>query len=165
MNGVRVPPDSLPLRDIHLPGETLASTAAPALTGLVALGVLAACLALVLLALRRRRGRLVRAALARVERQWVAAPGDPAWLLALSELLRRAALARYPRAEVAGLTGEQWLAFLARQGGDPAFTGAAGRWLVEGPYRVQVTVPPAEATALLAAARRWLEARPRGAAC
>ncbi|TVQ50138.1 MAG: DUF4381 domain-containing protein [Gammaproteobacteria bacterium] len=160
-------PDSLPLRDIHLPAETLTSPLLPGGLGLLAaLAALAALLGLAVLGWRRRDRRApARAALAAIERQRAAAPTDPAWLIGLSELLRRTALARYPRAEVAGLTGEQWRAFLAAEGGAPGFAAAPGRWLVEGPYREQVSVPEAEAAALLAAARRWLEARPRGAPC
>ena len=51
-----------------------------------------------------------------------------------SALLRRAALARYARAEVAPLCGESWLAFLDRSGRTSAFTGGAGRALVLAPY-------------------------------
>ena len=67
--------------------------------------------------------------------------------------MRRAALARYARAEVAPLCGEAWLAFLDRSGRTTAFTGGAGRALVLAPY------DPAAACdqdALHAACRDWL---------
>ena len=70
-----------------------------------------------------------------------------------SALLRRAALARYARAEVAPLCGEAWLAFLDRSGRTTAFTGGAGRALVLAPYD---PVASCDQDALHAACRDWL---------
>ena len=67
----------------------------------------------------------------------------------LSKLLRRFALARFARSEVAALTGEDWLQFLDRHGGDGRFLGGAGRQLVEAPYRAQAQVSCAELAALV----------------
>ena len=44
-----------------------------------------------------------------------------------SALLKRTALAVWPRNEVAGLTGKDWLAFLDRTAGMNAFSAGAGR--------------------------------------
>jgi hypothetical protein len=53
----------------------------------------------------------------------------------VSELLRRAMLAYAPRADVAGLTGEAWLAWLDRDLAEPHFQKGAGRSLLDLPYR------------------------------
>ena len=53
----------------------------------------------------------------------------------LSRLLRRFALARYPRRAVAGLSGEDWLAFLDAHGGGGRFQAGPGRELLTAPYR------------------------------
>ena len=76
--------------------------------------------------------------------------GDPRALAATETLLRRTALAAYPRAEVATLGADAWLAFLARTGGD---FGAVGPALAAAPY---TTPPPLDGPAALAAARRWI---------
>jgi hypothetical protein len=77
--------------------------------------------------------------------------GDPGALAALERLLRRTALAAFPRAEVATLTGDAWLAFLDRTGGRFA---AFGPGLAAAPY---APAPPAvDGRALLQAARHWI---------
>jgi hypothetical protein len=53
----------------------------------------------------------------------------------LSTLLRRAMLAYAPRAEVAGLTGHAWLAWLDRDLSVPYFHTDGGKSLVQLPYR------------------------------
>lgn len=70
-----------------------------------------------------------------------AAGQDP---VAISEILRRTALAAFPRTEVAGLRGAEWLAFLDRTGaakcrGD-VFQSGAGRAVAEAPYRMDLTL-------------------------
>ncbi|MBE9635479.1 DUF4381 domain-containing protein [Salipiger mangrovisoli] len=72
---------------------------------------------------------------------------------ALAAILRRAALAAYPRAEVASLTGNDWTAFLSRTG-KGAFPEAAGEELRRAPYRDPQAAP---SPALRHAALRWLK--------
>jgi hypothetical protein len=60
-------------------------------------------------------------------------------LIQLSALLRRTALARYPRQEVAGLQGEAWLQFLDQTSQTTAFTEGPGHVLITGPYQRHVT--------------------------
>jgi hypothetical protein len=95
--------------------------------------VLAALLALALVwfgwrAWRRWRANAYRrAALAEL----AAAGDDPA---RVAEILRRAALAAWPRERVGSLTGREWLAFLDATGGT-GFVAGPGAALVEAPYR------------------------------
>ena len=58
---------------------------------------------------------------------------------ALAEILRRTALAAFPRADVAGLFGEEWLAFLDRTGGSRSGSGASA--FREGPGRAFAVAP------------------------
>lgn len=73
---------------------------------------------------------------------------DPA---AIAAILRRTALAAYPRVEVAGLAGESWLAFLDRHYPGTAFTSGAGRAVAVAPY-----TPMSTATGLHEAAADWI---------
>jgi len=50
-------------------------------------------------------------------------------------LLRRLALAYYPNASAASLTGGDWLKFLDESGNTRSFSRGAGRILIEAPYR------------------------------
>jgi Ca-activated chloride channel family protein len=82
--------------------------------------------------LRRRANAYRRAALEEIR----LAGESPA---ALAEILRRTALAAFPRSDVAGLFGEEWLAFLDRtSGSDRAFGRSAFR---EGPGRAFALAP------------------------
>ncbi len=53
----------------------------------------------------------------------------------LSVLLKRAALASYPRSLVAGLFGEDWLQFLDKTAATTQFTQGSGRLLIVYPYK------------------------------
>ena len=100
----------------------------------------------------RRRTAYRRAALAELDALAPGlATGDPQTLVPLDRLIRRTALAAFPRAEVATLTGPAWIAFLDRTGG--AFAPFAEA-LARGPY---APGPVAfDGPGLLAAARRWI---------
>ena len=87
-----------------------------------------------------------RAALAELQQ----AEGDGA---KIAEILRRTALAAYPRKKVAALTGDDWLQFLNQHYPDNAFDGEVGRALLESPYRKSAT---ADTRALYEAARDWI---------
>ncbi|BES71351.1 DUF4381 domain-containing protein [Marinobacter nanhaiticus D15-8W] len=56
---------------------------------------------------------------------------DPALI---APILRRTALAAWPRREVAGLTGTAWLRFLDQTGGKGRFASKSGGDLVRAPY-------------------------------
>ncbi|MGF1644805.1 MAG: DUF4381 domain-containing protein [Thiotrichales bacterium] len=142
------------LRDIYLPPPPPFWPPAP---GWWALAVLGSCVLVGLIWLVWRQ-RLRARRLARIEALLAAAvragETDSARLLvAVSELLRRVALRRYPRAEVAPLAGVEWLRFLDRTGGDGQFSTGVGTALAHGPYQA---TPAFDREALLRLARRWL---------
>ncbi len=73
---------------------------------------------------------------------------DPA---AVADVLRRTALAAWPRSKVAGLTGGDWLAFLDATG-DGGFSDGPGRSIVHAPYGLGARPVPG----LGEAAKRWV---------
>lgn len=131
-------PEELPLRDLHLPPAIDWWPPAPGWW------IVIVTLTLLLLFfawryLRRfRRNAARRQALRDLERlqRRYAESGDAVHLAAgLSALLRRAMLAYAPRQEVAGLTGNAWLAWLDRGLEGHPFSAGPGRLLAELPYR------------------------------
>lgn len=142
----------LDLRDIHVPGAPSAWPPAPGWWLLAALGLVA----LLLIGQRGwhhlRRARRRRHILAELDNLRGESCG-PALITGVSTLLKRVALSRFPRLDVAALTGADWLAFLDRTGGAGAFQHGAGRVLADGPYH---PAPRCDAEALLTLARSWL---------
>ncbi|KAA6184028.1 DUF4381 domain-containing protein [Thiohalocapsa marina] len=146
------PIGQLDLRDVHVPASAGLWPPAPGWW------LLAILLPLVLGLLgrqgwrawqrRRRRGRI----LAELDALAALEPG-PDLAAGLSALLKRLALSRFPRQQVAALTGEAWLAFLDRTGGNGRFSAGPGRALALGPY---APAAQCDAQALLALARDWI---------
>lgn len=87
--------------------------------------------------LRWRRNAYRRAALRELETLVAAAKTDSARWTELPPLLKRVALAAYPRHDVAGLSGEPWLAFLDETAGSHTFTAAPGQTLLSLAYDPQ----------------------------
>lgn len=152
MSGNQAGIEQLDLRDIHLPAAPSGWPPAPGWWLLTALGLAAVSL------LGRRAWRYLR----RIRhRQRILAELDglraesagPELIAGVSMLLKRVALSRFPRLDVAALTGADWLVFLDRTGGAGRFERGAGRVLADGPY---APAPSCDAEALLALARDWL---------
>jgi len=142
----------LPLRDIHAPPVPSLWPPAPGWWILLALSLVLLWLAAWWLYRRYRvlrRRRQILAALAGLD----GGDAGPALAADVSALLKRVALARFPRAEVASLTGQDWLAFLDRTGGGGRFAAGPGKALAEGPY---ARAPSFDAAALLALAGDWI---------
>ncbi len=145
------------LRGYHLPGPISWWPPAPGWWMLAGLLVLA-CLGVAAWVVRRRRRRAAaRAALAELQalRAACVREGDAArFVRGLSRLLRRFALTRFPRREVAGLAGAQWLSFLDAHGGEGRFTEGLGRLLAEAPFRPTGEVP---VDTLAGLAEQWID--------
>jgi len=153
-------PQAIPLRGLHLPEPVGWWPLAPGWWVLLAMLVIA-CGLLVRAWLRRRAHSAARRkALRQLEesRSAFVYHGNPVVLGAeVSELLRRAMLAYAPRSEVAGLTGEDWLAWLDRDLETPRFREGAGRCLLELPYRNPETLAgDVDIDGMLAAVRERL---------
>ena len=143
------------LRDIHLPGALDAFPPAP---GWWILALLAGLLLAWGLRKAYRHWRLHayrRAALRQLEQLRSAHCDDEdnsAYLAALAVLLKRTALSAYPRATVAGLSGERWVAFLDDTLDTNEFSMGAGQVLILGPYQESVRMDPA----FPALVERWI---------
>ena len=142
------------LRDIHVPEAPGFWPPAPGwivLCGFVAvLGLAAAVMA----ARRWRAGRFRRQALASLQSlhaRHVAGAPDTEIAIELSALIRRVALARRPREEVAGLTGDRWLAWL--EATLPGIGASARTALLEAPYARRCRFDVARA---LTACEHWV---------
>jgi hypothetical protein len=115
--------------------------------------------------LLRRRARMAAARhasheLSRLRHELAVRKDTTQFTRELSKLLRRYALAVFPRHKVAALTGDDWLLFLDAHGGNGQFCHGPGRQLLDAPYRPEVTTS-VEPVALLV--EDWIE-RNRGRA-
>ncbi len=144
------------LRDIHLPPPVSIWPLAPGWWAL------AACLVLGSIALtwglRRRRASVRRLALrelAALESRFGTQPDPVALAVSLTTLLRRVALARRTRAEVAALHGEPWIAFLTQGPKRGVDASHVVRDLIQTAYRGERSAA-GEPQAWLAFARSWI---------
>jgi hypothetical protein len=131
-------PEEIPLRDLHLPEVIGWWPLAPGWW--VVFALLAIGIGLLVRHYLRTyaRGAARRHALRQLNEltaQFDRHRDAVAFSSSLSELLRRTMLAYAPRQEVAGLTGDEWLAWLDRDLEQPRFQGDTGRKLLELPYR------------------------------
>ena len=77
------------------------------------------------------------------------------FVAALNALLKRTALAVYPRQRVAALNGQEWIAFLQGECDAQAFDNSSAALLTQGSYKIE-PIAEDQAQALLAAAARWI---------
>ena len=144
----------LPLRDIHLPDGV---SWWPIASGWWLLLVLVMLIAMVIWAIHinKARGQLRKQALAELEKvETDFNQHQDAQQLAsdLSMLLRRVCISRFPRADVAGLTGQAWLDFLNAQ--TNSFNTESADALLNGPFQKQSNI---NSSALINACRQWVE--------
>jgi hypothetical protein len=136
-------PEQIPLRDLHLPEAVGWWPLAPGWWLLIVLAVAGLAYLLYKQYLNWRRNasrRIALGELARVRREFAQGASAQVLAIELSELLRRSMLAYAPRAEVAGLTGDSWLAWLDRGLADRPFTDGPGKSLESLPYQRPETV-------------------------
>jgi len=148
--------EQLPLKDIHLPEPIGWWPPAP---GWWLLAVLLPLLSFAAFYLYKR---LKRQTMLKTAGKMLAAIGNDKnldrlqTLVALSALLRRVAISSAPRADVAGLSGPAWLAYLDASFQDAPFSKGVGRCLADAQY--QQTVPEdADLDELLKLCERWLK--------
>nr|MDQ2734723.1 DUF4381 domain-containing protein [Pseudomonadota bacterium] len=148
---------ALQLRDIHLPPAPPFWPPAPGwwivAAVVLALAAWGSHAAWRQLRLRRERRRVMEV-LARLESGLVS-ERSPDALANVSVLLRRLALMRFPRANVASLTGHAWLRFLDESGGQGRFVDGPGRVLGSDPYR-RALPTDIDVVGLMALVREWV---------
>lgn len=142
------------LRDIHVPDAPGFWPPAPGWI-VVACLVTAAGIAAAIVSVRRwRAGRFRRDALAvlrSLRAQHAAGAPETEIAMQLSMLVRRVALARHPREEIAGLTGDRWMTRLESTLPDIGISARTA--LLEAPYSRRCDVDLARA---LAACELWI---------
>ena len=144
------------LRDVHMPDPI--SWWPPAFGWWMIMGLLLIGGSLIIWAWayrqRTRPRRLALAQLKDVKLQY-AAHSDDHWVVTqLSHLVRRVALATFPRSQVAGLSGQSWLHFLDTSGHTNQFSDGPGQALRSGPYQPQ---GPRAAAELIPVIERWIQ--------
>lgn len=127
----------LPLRDIHIP-EAISWW--PPAIGWWILAVLIPLSLYLIFKLYQRMTR--KTALKSAKKQFKSLRDDQQLtkqekLVALSSLMRRTAVSLYPRAEVASLTGDEWLNFLDKSISNRGFNSDTGWLLTKGLYSRQ----------------------------
>ncbi len=131
-------PEQIPLRDLHLPEAIGLWPLAPGWWVTITLAVIFLGFLARRYVQRRARGAARRHALSQLNEltaEFEQHRDAVAFSSGLSELLRRTMLAYAPRGEIAGLTGDEWVAWLDRDLDQPRFKGETGRKLLELPYR------------------------------
>jgi hypothetical protein len=141
------------LRDIQLPDAVPVWPPAPGWWGLLLLVLLVLAFALFIW---HRKGRLCRSALAELDElvcRYTREGDQASYVMGLSTLLRRVALAREPRRQVAGLVGDDWLAYLDSRGATSQFSSGQGRALLSLPYGGDAAT---DIDALTSLVRHWI---------
>jgi hypothetical protein len=147
------------LRDVHLPDPVSWWPPAPGWWIVAGLVVLSALICVWMIKnWRKTKPRRTAIAELRVVSESYHPNQNDQWVVQrLSEIIRRYAMTAFPRAEVAGLTGNAWLQFLDRTGQTNQFTEGAGRLLKSEPYRSQTTM---SATELMMLVKLWIHRVP-----
>lgn len=152
--------DALQIKDVHLPLSPEIWPPAPG-WWILAVTVLV-FLFWVVSRLRRlwRRNQLQKEILASLHKiqQEYSDEQIPHFLAEVSILLRRVALMKFPRQQVAALTGKDWLSFLDQHGGDGQYSNGVGSVLAAGPYTRYSEV---DKDALLLLTRKWIKRNTR----
>ena len=154
------PVPQLPLRDIHLPGPISWWPPAPGWWILFALLIVGTILVVLYARYQRRQTRIRRVSLKEIDaiqQAFQVHQNNTRLVRELSVLLRRVCISRYPRVDVASLTGTEWMSFLDRNREGKSFSAGAGIVLMTEPYRKD---PDIDASALLSCCRSWIAALP-----
>lgn len=157
------PAATLSLRDIHLPDAVSWWPPAPGWWALLVLCFLMVFSVWLFRLIKYRRSVRVAAiqSLQDISATFLREKDAHQLVKSLSILLRRICLSYFPRSEVAGLTGEKWLAFLDHclDWGNVSerFSQGAGRTLITAPYQPQSTL---QGEQLLNLCQHWIKALP-----
>lgn len=154
-------PMELDLRDIHLPEPLSWWPLAPG-WWMVLVGVILLICLIVFLIKRYVKKKnstktLARNELSNIQKKYRQSKDSHTLVKELSVLLRRTAISVFPRTDVAGLTGNDWLVFLDKVIQRKQFSEGVGEILVSAPYKKEIEINSEE---LLSLCKDWIEALP-----
>ncbi len=144
------------LRDIHVPEAISLWPPAPGWWVLAILTAIALIASALWMYTRWRQNRYRREALSELNnivREYGNHQDVRRFVSAYAGLLKRVALTRFPRDNVAALTGEAWVRFLDLTGGTEEFSMGAGQVLVSATYEAN---PVVNVEQLHALGRHWI---------
>lgn len=130
-------PETLQLRDIHLPATPEFWPPAPG-WWIVAFVVLALLGWISVIVWRRIKIQQQRKQIFNLLEQLEQSSSDmhtADFLAQVSRLMKQIALMHFPRQSIASLTGNDWLTFLDESGGNGQFSNGPGQVLSQGPYK------------------------------
>lgn len=156
-----MPPEQLPLKDIHLPGADswfpgLIAWWPPAIGWWLLLALLIFSGWLAKRLLRPNSARSARRLLQNIHKHSQATPEEK--LNELAVLIRRVAMTTGGRERTAGLIGPAWLEYLDRTGKTTAFSSGIGRFLGNAHYQ-PTGISETELNQLIDLCETWLKAQ------
>ena len=161
LNSQALNPEVLNLRDIHLPEPVSWWPLAPGwwiLAGSIALIIIAFFITRKIY-LSRQLKRDIKTELEHIKQRFQKTPDESELAKSLSVLLRRASISYYPAKNIAGLTGDDWLAWLDKTNTNAAnkkFQSNIGKILLTAPYRADKTSLDYDAQTLINLCESWL---------
>lgn len=150
------------LRDIHLPEAVGLWPLAPGWWLLIALLLGALIAGGVYLRRRHKSNDFKREAIRQLHQLAAIREQDSlAYVQQLNALLKQTALTVHPRADVASLSGQQWLLYLDQHSNndDNHFVDGVGQCLADAPYRPQLATE--QLLGLQQLAERWIKQQPK----
>ncbi len=162
MNEQSLAPQTLDLRDIHLPEPISWWPIAPGWWMLIASLFLIIAVIFILrkIYLGRQLKRDITAELENIKQHFHKTQNKSQLAKSLSILLRRASISYYPKTNIAGLTGEHWLAYLdktnVKRSKNNSFKSNTGEVLLSAPYLPDNTKLDFDTQSLIELCESWL---------
>lgn len=162
MNEQTLSPQTLDLRDIHLPEPISWWPIAPGwwLLMVSLFLIIAVIFILRKIYLGKQLKRDITSELENIKQQFQKTQNKSQLAKSLSILLRRASISYYPKTNIAGLTGEHWLAYLdntnVKLSEKNSFKNNAGKVLLSAPYLPDNTKLDFDAQSLIDTCESWL---------
>lgn len=158
-------PQTLELRDIHLPDTISWWPIAPGwwivLASLLAFFIIVFVIKKIYVSKQLKRD--INAELSLIKQQFQTTQNKSQLAKSLSALLRRTGISYYPKANIAGLTGNDWLIYLDKTNTDKSkntkFQSDIGQILLSAPYLPNDTKLKFDEAALIELCESWLLSR------
>lgn len=156
---------SIPIRDIHLPDSVSWWPLAPGWWITLGLLVLAAAVVYILKVVKERQqmGKQSMEEFSLLVSRYQQDRDARSLLSDVSQLLRRVSITQYDEHNVAGLTGDAWLAFLdetmadQKNGRTTSFSSELGTYLIAAQYQKASSIDEKKLDQLLVLSKAWLQ--------